>query len=139
MPIVGEKMPRLLLLCCSDFDDIPRPYHDLTMATRLKAGILIVSDTAAKDPTTDATGNVLRSTFDQDGGESWEVTEVKIVPDSISEIQRSVLQWSDGANAVNLVITSGGTGFAIKDNTPEVGLILQLIAGPDDPSRQYLR
>ena len=94
------------------------------METRLKAGVLIVSDTAAKDPDTDTVGNVLRSTFDEDGGGNWEVTEVKIVPDSIADIQRSVLQWSDGAHAVNLIITSGGTGFATKDNTPEVYLYI---------------
>jgi Probable molybdopterin binding domain len=88
--------------------------------TILKAAILIISDTASQNPATDATGNVLRELFSSDGQNQWEVVETKIVPDHIEQIQRAITQWTDEDAPVNLIVTSGGTGFAVKDNTPEV-------------------
>ena len=89
---------------------------------RLKPAILVISDTASKDPSTDKAGNVLKETFSTDGGGHWRPPVVKIVPDSIIEIQQTVQQWSDALDYFNLIITTGGTGFAVKDVTPEVGL-----------------
>ncbi|KAK4166056.1 Gephyrin [Cladorrhinum sp. PSN259] len=90
------------------------------MSSPLKAAILVVSTTAAKDPSTDAAEATLRNVFDQDGAGQWTVTESKIVSDVTTEIQRQITLWTDNTdNAVNLVVTTGGTGFAIADNTPE--------------------
>ena len=90
------------------------------MATNsLRAAILIVSDTAAKDRSTDLSSQVLTEVFGA-CGDQWTVVETKIVSDDVPEIQRSVLQWTDGENPMNLIVTSGGTGFAVKDMTPEV-------------------
>jgi gephyrin len=91
---------------------------------RLKPAILVISDTASKDPSTDKSGDVLTETFSTDGGSQWHAPLVKIVPDSVIEIQRTVQQWSDTEDYFNLIITTGGTGFAVKDITPEVGLPL---------------
>jgi gephyrin len=88
-------------------------------ATKLQAAILIISDTASKDGSTDKSRPVLKDVFSQDGGDRWGEPIVKIVPDSILDIQRSVQQWSDHDNYVNLIVTTGGTGFATKDYTPE--------------------
>ena len=88
-------------------------------APKLQAAILIISDTASKDASTDKSGPVLKDVFSQDGGDRWSEPFVKIVPDSILDIQRSVQQWSDHDNYVNLIVTTGGTGFATKDYTPE--------------------
>ena len=89
---------------------------------RLTPAILVISDTASQDPSTDKSGDVLTETFSTDGGNQWRAPVVKIVSDSILEIQRTVQQWSDTAEYFNLIITTGGTGFAVKDVTPEVGL-----------------
>lgn len=87
---------------------------------RLRPAILVISDTASKDPSTDKAGHVLTQTFSEDGGDKWEDPIVKIVPDSVTDIQRIVQQWSDTEDYYcNLIITTGGTGFAVKDNTPE--------------------
>lgn len=86
----------------------------------LKAAILIVSTTAAKDASTDATGSILRNVFQTDGGDKWTVSAQAIVTDHVSSIQRQIMSWADGPDAVNLIITTGGTGFAIDDGTPEV-------------------
>jgi gephyrin len=88
---------------------------------RLRPAVLVISDTASKDPSTDKAGNVLTETFSTEGGDQWRPPVVKIVPDSIVEIQRTVQLWSDSEGYFNLIITTGGTGFAVKDVTPEVG------------------
>ncbi|KAF7869731.1 hypothetical protein EAF04_004515 [Stromatinia cepivora] len=84
----------------------------------LKAAILIVSTTAAKDASKDSSGSVLRDVFENTDGQ-WEVVETKIVSDNVTDIQRSVMSWTDQENTINVVITTGGTGFAVSDNTPE--------------------
>ena len=86
----------------------------------LKAAILVVSTTASKDPSADSSGGILKDVFDQEGGEKWEVTKTKIVGDVVLDIQRSIMGWTDGEDAVNLIISTGGTGFAVHDSTPEV-------------------
>lgn len=87
----------------------------------LKAAILIVSDTASKDPSTDKSGAALQEVFESDGAGKWtsEQVTVQIVPDSKDQIQDAVKSWSDHDDFFNLIITTGGTGFTPKDNTPE--------------------
>jgi gephyrin len=89
--------------------------------TRLKVALLIVSTTAAKDPSTDASQLALSDVFEKEGGGKWELVDTKIVPDVVTQIQRQIMLWADVADeAVNLIVTTGGTGFATADNTPEV-------------------
>ncbi|KAK3901607.1 Gephyrin [Staphylotrichum tortipilum] len=94
------------------------------MSAPLKAAILVVSTTAANDPSTDAADAALRDVFEVDGGGRWQVADTKIVADVTADIQRKIMLWTDGADPVNLVITTGGTGFAIADNTPEAVSVL---------------
>ncbi|KAK0629690.1 MoaB/Mog domain-containing protein [Bombardia bombarda] len=85
----------------------------------LTAAILIVSTTAAKDPSTDAADATLRDVFEKDGGGQWAVTESKIVSDVVTQINKQIQTWADNDTPVNLIITTGGTGFAVADHTPE--------------------
>ncbi|KAF7175583.1 hypothetical protein CNMCM7691_009148 [Aspergillus felis] len=86
---------------------------------KLKAAILVVSDTASQDPSTDKVGDTLTASFITEGSNSWDPPVIKIVPDNVLDIQRTVCNWTDGPDWFNLVLISGGTGFAVKDNTPE--------------------
>ena len=86
---------------------------------KLKATILIISDTAFQDPSTDKTGDILSDVFANEGNGQWTVDNRKIVPDDILAIQKAVTLSCDGEDYVNLLITTGGTGFAVKDCTPE--------------------
>ena len=86
----------------------------------LRAAILIVSSTAAKDPSTDASAEVLRNVFDEQGDGKWEVSQTVIVTDDVLAIQRQITTWTQSSAAPNLIITTGGTGFAVADVTPEV-------------------
>lgn len=92
----------------------------MSAPAKLKIGILVISETASKDPSTDRCIPALQDVVDQDGGDQWEIVATKTVPDNVSEIQKAVTQWTDTDAPLNLVLTSGGTGFAKKDNTPEV-------------------
>lgn len=106
-----------------------------TMATtskapkQLVAAILIVSDTASRDPSTDKSAAALIDVLKTEGGDKWRTDSsgvaVKIVPDDSDAIQNAVTAWTDGEDSINLVITTGGTGFTPKDITPEaVGPLL---------------
>lgn len=87
---------------------------------KLKAAILVVSETASQDPSTDKCIPVLQDVFTHFGNGQWEVASTEIIPDSVLHIQKSIRTWTDNEDPVNLIVTSGGTGFATKDVTPEV-------------------
>jgi gephyrin len=47
-----------------------------------------------------------------------DVVAIKVVPDDAQQIQDAVTGWAD-SDAVDLILTSGGTGFSPRDVTPE--------------------
>jgi gephyrin len=87
----------------------------------LRAAILIVSTTAAEDPSTDRSGSILQDVFGEEGGQwQWEVAETKIVGDVVEDIQQTIKDWTEREDVLNVIVTTGGTGFAATDQTPEV-------------------
>lgn len=90
-------------------------------AEKLKSAILIISETASKDPSSDRTTAILTEVFSAGGSDKWSTPETKIVIDDLRDIQNAIQRWTDvHDDAVNLIVTSGGTGFTDKDVTPEV-------------------
>jgi gephyrin len=85
-----------------------------------RAAILVVSTTASKDPAADLSAATLKDVFDKEGGGKWDVSDTRIVSDEILDIQQGIMSWTDAENPVNVIITTGGTGFAVQDITPEV-------------------
>lgn len=91
---------------------------------RLRPAVLIVSETAFKEPSTDKAGEILCHVFDSEGGDRWTAPVVEIVPDDAARIERAIRRWTDDEeNSFNLIVTTGGTGFAVKDITPEVSCL----------------
>lgn len=92
--------------------------------TPLTAAILVVSTTAAAEISTDTSSGKLRllleDSKDHAGHSRWKVASVRIVPDDVAQIQKQISQWTDGPDAPQLIVTTGGTGFAVSDSTPEV-------------------
>lgn len=82
--------------------------------------ILIISDTASRDASTDKVIPTLIQTFADYPGKTWSIRKSKIVPDDLDEIQRVVSKWAEVEERVDLIVTSGGTGFSQRDVTPEV-------------------
>ena len=80
----------------------------------IKVGIITISDRASQGLYDDLGGPALKKAS-QDY--EWEVVDETLVADEKRDIQRAVLeQIRSGAN---LVLTTGGTGVALRDVTPE--------------------
>jgi len=83
---------------------------------KLKAGILIVSDSTAAGERQDASGAFLKTTL---RGKNMDVCYVKIVPDESDLIREGIIKGIED-NKLNLLISTGGTGLGKRDITPEV-------------------
>jgi molybdopterin adenylyltransferase len=84
------------------------------MSARLFVGIITVSDRASSGEYEDHGGPALRQACLEFG---CEVLAEAIVPDEIEAIQRTIRAFS--AQGCGLVLTTGGTGIALRDVTPE--------------------
>lgn len=62
----------------------------------------------------------------------YEVVETAIVPDEQEEIQAALIRLADGKD-IALIVTSGGTGFAPRDVTPEATLAVCQRLAPGIP------
>lgn len=81
---------------------------------QIQAGIITISDRASKGQYDDLGGPALKKAAD---GYGWKVLAESLVPDEKREIQRAIReQISKGCQ---LVLTTGGTGVALRDVTPE--------------------
>jgi gephyrin len=88
--------------------------------TSVKVAILTVSDTVASGAGPDRSGpravSVINSMSEKLGGARVVATEV--VHDTVDHIRGALQRWSDH-DKVDLILTTGGTGFAPRDVTPE--------------------
>jgi molybdopterin adenylyltransferase len=91
----------------------------------IKVGILTVSDRSYQNIRPDFSGPALVGFVNS---LNWEVLATRIVPDELDQISKALLEWTD-SGIINLIITTGGTGFAPRDITPEATLkIVQRLA-----------
>ena len=79
------------------------------------AAVLTISDKGARGERTDTSGPALVRMLQDDG---WEVTDTTILPDEQQQIQEALIRCAD-EKRVNLILTTGGTGFTGRDVTPE--------------------
>lgn len=82
-----------------------------------KIGIITVSDKGARGERLDESGPAIRETVKSLG----EVTGYVVVPDELDLLKEAMINMSD-MQKVDLIFTSGGTGFSARDNTPEATL-----------------
>ncbi|KDN38088.1 hypothetical protein K437DRAFT_259526 [Tilletiaria anomala UBC 951] len=82
------------------------------------AAVITVSDTAARDSSFDRSGPLLRSELELASNGQIRVDRQYVASDDTNVISAVVLACCD-EQRVDLVITSGGTGFSPRDNTPE--------------------
>jgi molybdopterin adenylyltransferase len=78
-------------------------------------GILIVSDRSSRSERPDLSGPAIAEIITLGG---WVVNRMAIVPDEMEEIRALLSDWADGGE-VDIILTTGGTGFARRDVTPE--------------------
>ena len=81
----------------------------------IKFAILTVSDRSSSGTREDRSGPLLQQAVIDSG---WEVKQTDIVSDEFSEIVDKLQTWSDSGE-INVILTTGGTGFSSRDVTPE--------------------
>jgi molybdopterin adenylyltransferase len=81
---------------------------------QIPVGILTISDRASRGEYDDLGGPALKKAAE---GYGWSVTAESLVPDEKREIQRAIREQINKGCA--LVLTTGGTGVALRDVTPE--------------------
>ena len=85
------------------------------MKIPLKIGILTSSDRSSRDERPDLSGPVLVEMVREKG---WDIVETLIVPDDVDILRDTLILWADSGD-IDLILTTGGTGFAPRDITPE--------------------
>lgn len=84
----------------------------------LHFGILTVSDRSSRGERPDLSGPVLEEAVKEQG---WSVVRKDIVPDDYDILQSLLTNWCDHGN-LDVILTTGGTGFSPRDITPEATL-----------------
>jgi len=87
----------------------------LYAVTMIRVAILTVSDKGARGERIDTSVAEVRQLLQQ--GPFAEV-DYQVVPDEQALIRAKLRIWADG-EGVDLILTSGGTGLALRDRTPE--------------------
>ena len=96
------------------------------MPTQINAVVITASDACSRGEREDASGELLVDLLRELGAE---VLATKILPDDADAIADALREFADRED-VNLILTTGGTGFAPRDNTPEATLAVIERAAP---------
>jgi molybdopterin adenylyltransferase len=84
----------------------------------MRVGILTISDRAARGEYEDRSGPLLREKIED---QAWDVVRFDVVTDDQGEIEEYLKRWADSGE-VDLILTTGGTGFSPRDRAPEATL-----------------
>ena len=85
----------------------------MTNRHSLRVAILTISDTRSFD--TDTSGEWLQQAVEKDG---HTLIERRLVIDDIYQIRATASNWI-ADNNIDVILTTGGTGFTGRDSTPE--------------------
>jgi molybdenum cofactor synthesis domain-containing protein len=81
----------------------------------IDAAVLTISDSVSNGARGDRSGPAVRDRLEQLG---WRVSVVEVIPDVVAEISARLATLADGGQ-VAAIFTTGGTGIAERDVTPE--------------------
>jgi molybdopterin adenylyltransferase len=81
----------------------------------IRVAILTVSDSVTKGTRQDRSGPAIEKRC---GELNWTVVETAVAPDDVESIAGHLRRWAESSTA-SLVLTTGGTGVAARDVTPE--------------------
>ena len=88
------------------------------MSAQIRAVAITVSDACSRGERKDESGEALVQLLKELGAE---IVETKVVSDDLEPLVQ-ILQHTAERRDVNLIVTTGGTGLAPRDNTPEATL-----------------
>ena len=81
----------------------------------IRFGILTVSDRSSRGERADLSGPALANQIQAEG---WSVVRQEVLPDDESAIRERLINWTDSGE-MDVILTTGGTGFSPRDVTPE--------------------
>lgn len=81
----------------------------------IRFGVLTLSDRSSRGERPDASGPALADLIRT---QSWLIAEQAILADDESAISAMLMTWADSGR-FDVILTTGGTGFALRDVTPE--------------------
>jgi molybdopterin adenylyltransferase len=81
----------------------------------MRIGILTVSDRASRGERPDISGPALAQAISSQG---WQIARQAILPDDRFRLEEILIAWAD-SDAIDVILTTGGTGFSPRDVTPE--------------------
>jgi molybdopterin adenylyltransferase len=81
----------------------------------MRVAVLTISDRAAIGEREDRSGPILVEMVQNQG---WEIVSTHILPDDQQMIEEVLQKWADSGE-MDLILTTGGTGFSPRDRTPE--------------------
>jgi len=82
----------------------------------IRVGVLTISTRGSRGERPDESGPTIESLVRERVGAR--IAQAQMLPDSQPDIQAVLAQWADGGS-IDLILTTGGTGFAPSDVTPE--------------------
>jgi molybdenum cofactor synthesis domain-containing protein len=85
------------------------------MPTSYTCGVLTVSDKGASGARLDTSGPAIQEMV---RGAGFQITAIAMVPDEVPAITAIITEWADHG-AIDLLLTTGGTGLSPRDVTPE--------------------
>ena len=99
----------------------------------IRFGILTASDRSARGERQDQTTPALEELIKT---QEWHVVRVAVVPDDLQAIKDTLTSWVDRRD-LDVILTTGGTGFSPRDNTPEATLAVveRLVPGMAEAMR----
>ncbi|OON95910.1 MAG: molybdenum cofactor biosynthesis protein [Candidatus Epulonipiscioides saccharophilum] len=117
---IGQKVGRCIMPTSGVFAKVIRGGKamvgdTITEYMPIKVGILVASDTCSANKKMDLSGETVKEILEY---KHFRVFDKVIVPDEVEQISEQLKKWSD-EDRLDLIITTGGTGFATRDVTPE--------------------
>jgi len=85
---------------------------------KLRAAVLTLSDKGSKGQRKDESGPLIADMLEEAG---YDVTDQLLLPDDQKSIENELINLAD-RRQVDLILTTGGTGFSRRDVTPEATL-----------------
>lgn len=86
----------------------------------MRVGVLTISDRSSRGEREDRSGPLLKELIENQG---WRVVRFDVVSDDQQDIEALLQVWADSGE-VDLILTTGGTGFSSRDRAPEATLAI---------------
>ncbi len=86
----------------------------------IHVGVLTLSDRCSRGEAIDLSGPALATLCSEKLGAR--VVTTAILPDEPDQIMAKLIEWSDPSSGLDLILTTGGTGLAPRDQTPEAAV-----------------